>query len=369
MVSSSPTEIITKDEPSQVTNEKSTTQEINGDDYPSAINQGQLFTIIENGKILLFGITLISKLNCTGTMFDLIELNETEEQQQTTGTTTSSVPITINSSEAPNKKQTTKKPVIPTKNKANYATTTTPPNPTKHIQSVDEMEENLTKEFEMMPDIHDKSIKLNRTFRKELPPLSEEEEKDHDNLEKGSQFGVPRIVAFTVLNAVDDTVDNGYQADQPETEHNGNHTLKIPLMAGKNDETIHHTTTPSPNGHLIDTKNIDKKTVNVTNSPVNPVDPRIYMVDHHLSHANHTGEHNFSATATPQTNVTKKEYLPKSLLGEDAASTIATVQSTESGYSDHPFPSDEPKKVNRHRNLHTNKGRKFYPYFFSRMLG
>jgi len=50
MVSSSPiTEIITKNE---VTNEKSTTQEINADDYPSAINQGQLFTIIENGKFL-----------------------------------------------------------------------------------------------------------------------------------------------------------------------------------------------------------------------------------------------------------------------------------------------------------------------------
>lgn len=49
MVSSNPTEITTK--LPQVTNEKSTTQEINGDDYPGAINQGQLFTIIENGKI------------------------------------------------------------------------------------------------------------------------------------------------------------------------------------------------------------------------------------------------------------------------------------------------------------------------------
>lgn len=55
IVSSSPiTEIITKaDESPQVTNHKSTTtQEINADDYPSAINQGQLFTIIENGKFL-----------------------------------------------------------------------------------------------------------------------------------------------------------------------------------------------------------------------------------------------------------------------------------------------------------------------------
>lgn len=307
-------------------------------------------------------------LNYTGTMFDLIELNETEEHQQTTGTTTSRVPTT---SEEPNKKQVTKKPVLPTKKKANSATTNTPPNPTKHVQSVDEMEENLTKEFEMMPDIHDKSIKLNRTFRKELPPLNEEEEKEHGSLEKGSQFGVPRIVAFTVLNAVDDTDDdNGYQADQPQAEKT-NHTDKIPLMTVKNDDT----TTPSPKDQLIDTENIEisKKTVSITNSPVNPVDPRIYMINHHLSHANHTGEHNFSATTTtnapPQTNATKKEYLPKSLLGEDSPSTISTVQSTESGYSDHPFPSDEPKKVNRHRNLHTNKGRKFYPYFFSRMLG
>ncbi|CAH1134032.1 unnamed protein product [Ceutorhynchus assimilis] len=232
----------------------------NAEDYPGVINQGQLFSIIENG-----------------TMFDIIDLNET--LQESTSKT-----------ELPTKQPPpTKKPLLPTKK-----ITTKKQNsivkllPTKQPQSVDELEENLTKEFEMMPDIKDTSPKLNRTFRKELPMVDE-----HDDLENGGQFGVPRVLNLTINNNIDE-----------------------------DDSTTHKTS-------------------------IGAVDPRLYILNTHPAQNNHT--------------LNKEDFLPKPLLGESSGEN--------SSEPEHPFPSDEPKKINRHRNLHNIKGRKFYPYFFSRMLG
>ncbi|XP_066138024.1 uncharacterized protein [Euwallacea fornicatus] len=364
-------------------------QDGNAGDYPSAINQGQLFSIIENG-----------------TMFDLIELNETEQAQfakiaSSTNTHSSTenslLPLLVvgkkpvaKKSTQPNKKTSKILPITPQVTTESSATT-------KHVQSVDEMEENLTKEFEMMPDIKDNSPRLNRSFRKELPPFNDE----HTNLEGGVQYGLPKVLNFTVVNKLDVEDYEGYQGDQPHEAANVTTTVvindKMEPIADKNtlqkgEEESNITEIEKENKEDKPTKNfshddhieVSKRTVSVTASPpINPADPRIYMINHHLvplattmPHANHTTAHPFTAgsidSSTEHLKIEKRNFLPKSLL-EDYGPTVTPTQQTGSiseEYSDHPFPSDEPKKINRHRNLaHGNKGRKFYPYFFSRMLG
>ncbi|XP_066256751.1 uncharacterized protein [Euwallacea similis] len=365
------------------------TQDSNAGDYPSAINQGQLFSIIENG-----------------TMFDLIELNETEQAQfakvasstNTHSSTENSLPPVLVVGKKPIAKkstQTNKKTskILPITTQI----TTENPATTKHIQSVDEMEENLTKEFEMMPDIKDNSPRLNRSFRKELPPFNEE----HTNLENGVQYGLPKVLNFTIVNKIDVDDYEGYQGDQPHEAVNVTATIvinnKMEPIADKNtsqkrDEGFNVTEVQKANKGDQPAKNItddehievSKRTVSITASPpINPADPRIYMINHHLvprstnvPHANHSTVHPSTVKSTDSSTehpkIEKRNFLPKSLLEEHGPTVTPTPQtgSISEEYSDHPFPSDEPKKINRHRNLgHGNKGRKFYPYFFSRMLG
>ncbi|XP_050306724.1 uncharacterized protein LOC126743599 isoform X2 [Anthonomus grandis grandis] len=305
-----------------------TTQSANIDDYPSAINQGQLFSIIENG-----------------TMFDIIELNETEQE--------ANKPKQESTTSVPTKKPgSTKKPIRPTKKAIKLLTTTAKP-----IQNVDELEENLTKEFEMMPEIHDTSLTLNRTFRKEPPPPKEDE---HSNLETGSQFGVPRVINFTVTNSLLEPEDEELQADQPSSEANNTDVL-ISREEDKNGTKLDHhddaVTLQPPSTTEDQTKNYMKvETSNHNDVPLHPIDPRLYILNgHHLAQNN-------QSEPVHKSVVSKEDFLPKTLIGESSTMIL-------DNYTEHPFPSDEPKKINRHRSLHASKPRKFYPYFFSRMLG
>ncbi|KAL1494286.1 hypothetical protein ABEB36_009909 [Hypothenemus hampei] len=333
----------------------------NIEDYPSAINQGQLFSIIDNG-----------------TMFDIIELNETEQQNLKPNSDMEPLAQTV--TEEPKKKISTKKPLQPTKRVTELkkdvlvnrlSTTTQKSAVVKQMPSVDEIEEKLTKEFEMMPDIKDTepTQKLNRTFRKELP-LPEVQNRD---------YGVPKIVNFTIINALEvNNDDEGYQRDQPVEEVTVSTTQSPGSVVKKTKDKLQETQQTSK---IIETVEVSKRGMTASPPPhhQNPVDPRIYLVDHQImthphnhSEYYHRVNHTTTTTTEQPMKLSKEDFLPKSLLGEQVApltSTIATMEVSEE-FSEHSFPSDEPKKINRHRSLHpTNKGRKFYPYFFSRMLG
>lgn len=128
--SNSPRENV-EEEPitSDTTVASKTLPEDNGE-YPETINQGQLFSIIENG-----------------TMFDIIELNETDDVKITKETTpTPAVYTTVMYHKEP-----TETPITVTK---------------KELQPL-----NLTKEFVVYtPQLKgDSNVRLNRTFRKHVP--------------------------------------------------------------------------------------------------------------------------------------------------------------------------------------------------------
>ncbi|XP_017783002.1 PREDICTED: flocculation protein FLO11 [Nicrophorus vespilloides] len=134
---------------------ETTSTEQGTDEYPSAINQGQLFSIIENG-----------------TIFDIIELNGTEENRTVSmedirqQTTVPSDPPATYTTVIYHKEPTEESPVtsshkIPkTTNKARSSLNAIP------SQSP---QKTLSKEIEMFPIVGNSYIKLNRTNRKELP--------------------------------------------------------------------------------------------------------------------------------------------------------------------------------------------------------
>ncbi|XP_030755204.1 endochitinase A [Sitophilus oryzae] len=331
----------------------------NLDEYPSAINQGQLFSIIENG-----------------TMFDIIELNETEQEIldsktiKNPSTTSSSInksstgsaitalkesssTITSSNETPPTKKPTTKKPLVPTKRiiKEESVSKPTTSSPTE-TQKQDP--ESLNKEFVMLPEVKDTSLTLNRTFRKEVPPFIEKNGSNNSE--------VPKILGFTVSNKLD--------FDGKESEDKTASSNESAIPETNLDKVVQ---TNFFQTHLVVPEN-GSKDISKDNppEPKNPIDPRIYMLNHHtLAPVHHENLH---VTTEKQPSVSKAEFLPRSLLGQtfisSSPSRDSTLQpGTTEPYSDHPFPSDEPKKMNRHRSLHTTKPRKFYPYFFSRMLG
>lgn len=348
-------------------------------------------------------------------MFDIIELNETEQQMltsknkvpwpvSTAGTIQSTT--TQTSEPSPTKKPVTKKPVQPTKKvpKVQYKKDmvvkhllTTTQAPTTRMRSVNEMEEQLTKEFDMMPDISDTSVRLNRTFRKELPPAADQEESvEHANLENGSQYGVPRILNFTVVN----TVDKDEQVPRDQPQHDDKNITETLVISDKVEplvvklpapDTAVNTSGDTSNYRLVETTvtemenvvvkkplvreslpEVHMETTRKLNPEHNPIDPRLYMLNHHSPL--HPNNHNDS---TEKPKLAKEDFLPKSLIGDKhltseppAPSGTSPHFQTSDGYSELPFSSEEPKKINRHRSLHNNnKARKVYPYFFSRMLG
>lgn len=149
--------------------------EINQEDtgeYPGTINQGQLFSIIENG-----------------TMFDIIELNETTleniRSKDAVATTTENAPPTndfyttviyhkeppenvVENSSTPVEKQE-KKLVTPTFNSRELSGKA-PKVKTTNDLVPRENDKTLSKEVEMFPVLTNSLQKLNRTNRKEVPP-------------------------------------------------------------------------------------------------------------------------------------------------------------------------------------------------------
>ena len=73
-------------------------------------------------------------------------------------------------------------------------------------------------------------------------------------------------------------------------------------------------------------------------------------------------------TLSKESNLTKEQFLPKSLLGEIQNKIDMVGGTSPSSESFEPEPQAQPRP-NRQRQLTRPQRRSFYPYFFSRVLG
>ncbi|KAG5900726.1 hypothetical protein JTB14_038244 [Gonioctena quinquepunctata] len=268
-------------------------------EYPGAISQGQLFSIIENG-----------------TMFDIIELNQTSERELRTEAT------------APPEQKTKLKPStklaqLAEKNPKNLMDAKNKPLTKKDIYKNSDPKKNfikknnsktdeigdINKEVEIFPIINDPSLKLNRTFRKDLPKLAEPE----SNNSKESSPSEQEVAA----------------ASKP----NGTKVIDIKLVDNLNQSRI------DPN---IDLLNADLKADN-DSEIIEDFEKKIKQS-------------------------LKKQLMQNSPLGEEDKNELVD---TEPKVTEASMQSDDEihQKPNRQRQLTRPQKRPFYPYFFSRVLG
>ncbi|KAH0818028.1 hypothetical protein GEV33_004763 [Tenebrio molitor] len=349
-------------------------------EYPSAIGQGQLFSIIENG-----------------TMFDIIEVNETtsddlkldkeikmetpqsdSEISKTTSTARYSTDHNDNlyttvvyHKEPPSEtsfvtNKSVKKADKHSKKQMFKEKDSKKVNPqifNKPMNNLEnkENDKTLNKEVEMFPIMTDSMVKLNRTHRKELPLIEEDENKaEEENPLKTS----------TNLNLF-----NSNEADSVEHQH-----IEIKWHEGENKNLIHITTkrvdankksstTTKQNIELFNNTEDDRETLHKIDS----------KIDRLNSIMNSTAANNDTEMFAPpkpekiqtlpdESMLMKEQFLPKSLLGETKDKPDTTSASLSSNEPLEPEPQAQPRP-NRQRQLTRPQRRSFYPYFFSRVLG
>ncbi|XP_044267662.1 uncharacterized protein LOC123013291 [Tribolium madens] len=320
-----------------VTAEPKTLNTESGDvgEYPAAINQGQLFSIIENG-----------------TMFDILEINDTsddvkfakeiimETPQLETETTRSTLKYNTENGEnfyttvvyhkeppseanfVTNKSvKKAKKEMLKEKDpkKLNHETITTN---TKYLpKNLNKLEDNkqnektLSKEVEMFPLLTDPLTKLNRTYRKDIPVKTDK----HQHVEVA--WDTKKLFITTKRTEV---IETSTQSEKQNLE----------LFNSGEEESL----------HKIDSKiDLLNNNISINNESETVSVPKL--------------EKN---KVLEDSDLMKKQFLPKSLLGETKADT--TSEPLE------PEPQAQPRP-NRQRQLTRPQRRSFYPYFFSRVLG
>ncbi|KAF5274708.1 hypothetical protein FQA39_LY07100 [Lamprigera yunnana] len=361
------------------------------DEYPAVINQGQLFSIIENG-----------------TMFDVIELNETgTEDGNTNKEAFSAVPNTANKilttiqpqplknlyttviyhKEPPedltHKKQQyesekpTKQEVTPTFKMYESKTTFNNKQKPKTINDLEsENEKDLTKEVEMFPVMPEYSIKLNRTYRKKLPLIENNLTKENVNV-----FIKPDEVPSTQENTSSGT-DDLVIADK-----NAMHKIvEIKLHEGENKN--------STRSKLFITTKISDKNKKINRTKIDSTQNLDKVVNTDFNDSNHREIDSKLDAKNDKENVSPMKFLendnnkvnlnnrendqPDRSVTEDTIGTNSDIVfeqsqllfSTTTSVSGEvePVPQVQPRP-NRQRSLTKPQRRSFYPYFFSRVLG
>ncbi|KAL3280635.1 hypothetical protein HHI36_003871 [Cryptolaemus montrouzieri] len=403
-------------------------------EYPSAINQGQLFSIIENG-----------------TMFDIIELNDTGiDDSKTTKTV-------LTSTKTPDRIEKLEKTSTPSmstttlhENTNSYTTVVyykePPPESTlvtnkspkkmniqskiKYYKKSDpkninfqsekeqrrikeekfnlengnktEMEKDLNKEVEMFPLIGSGGplVKLNRTHRKELPIIDENEknifEMNNENLkiinskdveanrleiiedqehEKSGQAKNDDV--FIVTTKFHDGVLGKNYSNRNEStttfSENDNDTNKAKIVH----DSIRKEDGMKPTNKLF--VEINKKPLTLTSTTTNIlIDPKLDELNKNISQNNDSEVlpelaevEKIESESAPWE---KDEMMSKSLLGEIETITDDVIENNTSNLENptsEPLNSEPitPYHPNRRRRLTNTQRRSYYPYFFSRVLG
>lgn len=398
-------------------------------EYPSAISQGQLFSIIENG-----------------TMFDIIELNDTGiEEAKSTKVSPSSKEFSFSDS-----KVTSSSPLTSTSTQENktYSTTVAyykeaPPESTrvtnksskkfdrkskieyykksdpkkinfqaekeqrkKKEEKLDgqstnheEFDQDLNKEVEMFPVIASGGplVKLNRTHRKELPLIDESEREFFDenpvvelnqDIDGNNRMGYVEESKHVEIqmqkkqdtNSSDVFIVTTKFLDEKLGRKNFHHNESTTTFSERHNETSQQDKVPLSGRN---NKFEDDKSSTVPNEPESVsstsadvlIDPKIDLLNKNSS------RNNDSEAVQTGTDVEKaepaqgqEEIMSKSLLGEIEAITDDVIENKTSEMGNptsEPLNSEpfSPKLANRRRKLTNTKRRSFYPYYFSRVLG
>ncbi|KAK4880090.1 hypothetical protein RN001_008236 [Aquatica leii] len=368
--------------------------EVGQDEYPAVINQGQLFSIIENG-----------------TMFDVIELNDTgteesynkeasiskQHKNTTNKILTTALPHTLknlyttviyhkeppedltNKKMQQNKEKQTKQEVTPTFKMHESKTTFNDKHKQKTVNDLNlDNEKDLTKEVEMFQIIPDTSIKLNRTYRKKLPLI------ENNFTKEDALIKTDEIASTEQENSLSNT-DDLVIADKNALHK----VVEIKLHKEGNKNSTHSklfitTRIPDKNKKInkIET-NVTEKLSNLSHTfnnandkiELEQIDPNIDV----LNTLNHTAARNnqsedvlpentprMSANNPQKESTTNESFSTNNdLVFEQSQALLSTVGSN-AGESVEPVPQPRP---NRQRSLTKPQRRSFYPYFFSRVLG
>lgn len=302
-----------------------------------------------------------------GTMFDIIDLNETDHNTKPVAETTTNpqeknlfktikkwIPKSEKTEKGLNEQKpkflsktviyknsdpkrtnlnpTTKDSVNKTQNPRKTQTTTE-----NYLNSENENVD-INKEFPLFPITKDASIFLNRTFRKQPPKIKKYELTDTDDLP----------VRDISNNVEDKTPDMQFE----------NLSSKI---------------------NILNVKGISKHEVITMTHDVMDIDPKIDILNNNVSTQNNESEIiEFVAPSeignkTFDSEIFTNQFLSKTFSGEKNIPNLTTA-SGKSNTTEEPLekdqtnPEDQPRP-NRQRQLTRPQRKTFYPYFFSRVLG
>ncbi|KRT82590.1 hypothetical protein AMK59_4743, partial [Oryctes borbonicus] len=324
-----------------------------GGEFPSVINQGQLFSIIENGTVL-----------------DIVEMNETGIEENKIKESTIAPHIlsethfgdsgtadvaTRNTEFLYTTVMYNKEPTEETSPVTNEALRKSEQQKTafKGVYSLKTLndlsskrdDKTLSKEIEMLPPgaAVNSMTKLNRTNRKELPMM---EDFDDSNDE------------------IDLDIDNKLPYEKTYARHQ---TVEIKLHSDQNKtKSVLFVTT------RVNEKN--KKAKEMKNVQAQTEITRITSMDNPTTTLQTLG----ITTTDPPNRTLKEKFLPKALLHETqiVSSKKPETQTPEeeienfegTGEPLYSEPQAQPRP-NRQRQLTRPQRKSFYPYFFSRMLG
>lgn len=257
--------------------------------------------------------------------------------------------------------------------------------------STKEDDKSLSKEVEMLPDLQNSLIKLNRTNRKELPIQELKDDKEIIEIfgksklaAEESDHNVKKLPARMKLdNDVNSSIPKLVKENSDDDNRNQHIEIKIRRTDDINSSSI-FVTTKKPD-------QINETSSNVETLPSKPAVKKQYvewpedsstqhnfLIDPKIENLNINAPENSESEVfvpSPSKYPERLQQLPgesvlikqqpqeKSLLGETQAAKKSSQDTTE----DPSFHAE--KKPNRKRQLTRPPSRSFYPYFFSRVLG
>lgn len=347
-------------------------------EYPSAISQGQLFSIIENG-----------------TMFDIIELNDTSDmkllQQQTTSTpeTKTSKPSTkLQQLDVKNTKTNVDSKTKLFTKKEIYKNSDPKK---KNTQKISEEKSDKTVAFNEERKKNETTVNVKRAAIKTIN--AKEEEIEHTTEERVSkeELDLNKQVEIIPLKQtiqtyskedietnlskegdIEKRINLDHEKENKESMEDMDLNKEIEIFPIVNDKSPHLNRTfrkelpmmadepqfEEINGNKLELMDIDEF------APENEtkIDPNIYLLNKNIT------RNNESETV----EVLKKQLLPKLLqktnISEEKEEPT-TLQSVRVASVDEIGESENHPRPNRQRQLTRPHGRPFYPNFFSRVLG
>lgn len=206
--------------------------------------------------------------------------------------------------------------------------------------------ESLSKEVDLFPIGSDSMVKLNRTFRKEVPFASSDDDKD--------EFMIPNFSTNTL-------VDDQHQHVEVKWNNKGKNFSQNSLFI----------TTKRGNSFKENVEDFDDKDTTVE---LHKIDSKINLLNNFNVTQNNDsevfipGKPEKIRTIPDEEILMKEQFLPKSLLGEENVVSTTDEEDASSTESTEPEPEAQPRP-NRQRQLTRPQRRSFYPNFFSRVLG